>query len=180
MPRWAESAKCSLAPRVVSSGFSWPSTKAPDFASGYPGRRILQRIKFSSWLEEAPFTTSRFGMGRGHEKLVSGPNSLRHQYFSPRIRRTPDKCSTRKSAADARHILGVWSATRPQPPAAQGFGSMPMRSLTADRIRCLQPRDHGSDRHIARRSAQSSSGFRHRRFRRRLLFGLFSVQMTCA
>ncbi len=23
---------------------------------------------------------------------------------------------------------------------AQGFGSMPMRSLTADRIRCLQPR----------------------------------------
>ena len=24
--------------------------------------------------------------------------------------------------------------------AAQGFGSMPMRSLTADRIRCLQPR----------------------------------------
>jgi hypothetical protein len=25
-------------------------------------------------------------------------------------------------------------------PATQGFGSIPMRSLTADRIRCLQPR----------------------------------------
>src|SRR4029077_17112444 len=37
-----------------------------------PGPRILQRIKFLSWLEEAPFTTSRFGMGRGHEKTGLG------------------------------------------------------------------------------------------------------------
>ena len=65
---------------------------------------FYNELKFLSWLEKASFTTPRFGMGRGLEKLVSGPNSLCHQYFSPRIRRTPDKCSTRKSAADARHM----------------------------------------------------------------------------
>jgi hypothetical protein len=39
----------------------------------------------------------------------------------------------------SRHETPVLSATLPDP-ATQGFGSIPMRSLTADRIRCLQPR----------------------------------------
>jgi hypothetical protein len=42
-----------------------------------------------------------------------------------------------RSAGRVRHIPGVSSATLPQ---SQGFGSIPIWSLTADRIRCLQPR----------------------------------------
>ena len=38
-------------------------------------------------------------------------------------------------------LLGESSATLPQPAQPhQGFGSTPMRSLTADRIRCLHPK----------------------------------------
>ena len=37
-------------------------------------------------------------------------------------------------------IPGESSAILPTAHPAQGFGSMPMRSLTADRIRCLHPR----------------------------------------
>ena len=48
------------------------------------------------------------------------------------------------SALTARSVGAIapgWSATLPQPAQPhQAFGSMPMRSLTADRIRCLQPR----------------------------------------
>src|SRR5260370_12763444 len=76
-------------------------------------------------------------MGRGHEKLVLGPNSLCHQSFTPRIRRTPDKRYTRRSATDARHILGVWSAIRKLCRTCPKTGSITSEQGTAGRCPLL-------------------------------------------
>jgi Tannase and feruloyl esterase len=46
-------------------------------------------------------------------------------------------CGSRSMRLHSGRMVGYpYTTTHP----AQGFGSMPMRSLTADRIRCLQPR----------------------------------------
>src|SRR6267154_491308 len=62
-------------------------------------------------------------------------------YAIPSEWSTNRKLSRNGDVGSRSRVLGGWSATLPQ---SQGFGSIPIWSLTADRIRCLQPRYRSS------------------------------------
>src|SRR5258708_1884592 len=115
-------------------------------------------------------------MGRGHEKLVLGPNSLCHQSFSPRIRRTPDKRYTRRSATDARHLLGVWSAIRKLCRTCSKTGSITSEQGTAGRCPLLGNNPETGKQHPLGgiSSWLTSRGVDNREAQFRIAFGMVS------